>query len=106
MTQPKTESPAMSDLVERLTDDAINWKAEYEAVCVERIKDREWSQDLINERDKWIVELIRERDAALTALSAKDAELERLSFANEKQVTALNIRDAILRARQNTGEEG
>lgn len=36
----------------------INWKAEYEAVCSERIKDRQRSQEIINERDAWILDLL------------------------------------------------
>ncbi|HRL05076.1 MAG TPA: hypothetical protein PL098_00015 [Brevundimonas diminuta] len=44
----------------------VNWKAEYEAVCEARISDRQKSQEVINERDKWVVELLQER-AALRA---------------------------------------
>ena len=57
----------------------VNWKAEYEAVCEARISDRQQSQEIINERDKWIVELIRECDAlraqppARSQVSAEDA---------------------------------
>lgn len=52
-----------------MTDD-INWKAEWEAVCSERIKDRQRSQEIINERDAWIADLIRENEAAASALPA------------------------------------
>jgi hypothetical protein len=58
-------------LIERLSAEREggDWKAEWEAVCAERIKDRERSQEIINERDRWIVELIRERDIARAALT-------------------------------------
>lgn len=44
----------------------VNWKAEYEAACAARISDRQKSQEVINERDKWVAELLQER-AALRA---------------------------------------
>lgn len=50
-----------------------DWKAEWEAACSERIKDREKTQEIINGRDQWIVELIRERDA-LVALVREGME--------------------------------
>lgn len=39
----------------------IDWKAEWEAVCAARIDDRAKSQEIINERDRWIAELLREK---------------------------------------------
>lgn len=41
----------------------------------ERIKERAAGQEIINERDKWIVELIRERDASnARALAAEETQ--------------------------------
>lgn len=68
------------------TTDDINWKAEWEAVCGERIKDREASQFVINERDKWILELLRERDRAL-------ARIEELELEVARQKRRVDIRD-------------
>lgn len=64
---PRHEAPAEG------AGEDVNWKAEYEAVCEARITDRQKSQEIINERDKWIVELIRESDALRARSSAPEA---------------------------------
>lgn len=75
-----------------MTDD-INWKAEWEAVCSERIKDRQRSQEIINERDAWIAELTAE-------LKEAQAETDRLKTAlslaeDDKLVMAHELKEAL-----------
>lgn len=62
--------------------DSVDWKAEWELACALRIADRQKSQEIINERDKWIVELINERDAANAKLKIATEALEEISKGN------------------------
>lgn len=50
----------------------VNWKAEYEAACAARISDRQKSQEVINERDKWVAELLQERAALHAQTQARE----------------------------------
>ena len=54
--------------------ESVDWKAEWELACALRIADRQKSQEIINERDKWIVDLINERDAANDKLKIAEGD--------------------------------
>ena len=54
--------------------ESVDWKAEWELACELRIADRQKSQEIINERDKWIVDLINERDAANDKLKIAEGD--------------------------------
>lgn len=60
-----------------------DWKAEWEAVCSARIADRERSQEIINERDGWIVDLIGHRKALVACVreAMKEAIPDAMIFA-------------------------
>lgn len=60
----------------------VNWKAEYEAACAARISDRQKSQEVINERDKWVAELLQER-AALRVQPPAREDAQPFMFAYE-----------------------
>ncbi len=65
LSHPPLEAPAEAG-------EDVNWKAEYEAVCAARISDRQKSQEIINERDKWIAELIQERESLRAQPQARE----------------------------------